>query len=82
MIARITYSDSELGTVKATLSEGAVWTADDPGMARTLNVLIESEDRSPARGDWLAWHAEKMAKMLDGRIELEAKDEPPGDVRY
>lgn len=82
MIAKITYSDAELGTVTATLSEDAAWTADDPDMARTLNTLIASEDQSPARGDWLAWHAEKMAAMLEGRIKFEAKDEPPGDVRY
>lgn len=82
MIARITYSDSELGTVEATLSEDADWTADDPGMAQTLNTLIASEDRSPARGDWLVWHAEKMAKLLDAEIELETKNEPPGNARY
>lgn len=82
MIARITYSDSELGTVTATLGEDATWTADDPGMARSLNASIASEDRSPARGDWLVWHAEKMAKLLDAEIELETKNEPPGDVRY
>jgi hypothetical protein len=82
MIARITYTDAALGTVTATLSEDALWSADDENMADTLNALIAVEDTSPARGDWMVWHAEKMAAMLEGEVEIEAKPAPPGDTLY
>jgi hypothetical protein len=82
MIARITYTDSEHGTVTATLSEDALWSADDEDMADTLNALIAAEDTSPARGDWMVWHAEKMAGVLGGTIEAEAKPEPSADTLY
>lgn len=82
MICKITYNDSEMGSVAAVLAEDAVWTCDDPEMERALNALIVAEDRAPARGDWLGWHAEKVARLLAGRLDLESKPAPSGDVRY
>jgi len=82
MIARLIYSDAELGRVTATLGDDATWTGDDPETVRSLNALLAAEDRSPARGDWLAWHAEKMAKVLGARAEFERKKAPPADTVY
>lgn len=83
MIARITYIDADLGPLTATLGDDGAWTCDDPAMQSLLNTLLATEDRSPARGDWLAWHAEQMAEMLDGTIEVEPKTPPTDpDLRY
>lgn len=83
MIARITYVDSEMGEVTATLGDDATWTADDPAMAMALNALIGSEDRSPARGDWLGWHAGWVGGLVGGKVEFEPKAAPTeAGVRY
>jgi len=83
MIARITYEDAAFGRVTATLAEDATWTADDRAMATALNALAASEDRSPARGDWLTWHAERMAALLDGEVAVASKTVPAeAGIRY
>jgi len=82
VIARVTYTDGDGARLVATLGDDVTWTADDPEMASALNALIRAEDRSAARGDWAAWHAEKMARRLGASIEIEPKDPLPEGTVY
>lgn len=80
MIARITYKSGGKPAV-ATLGDDGRWTAPDPLQAAMLNLFYQGADRSPARGNWQQFHARKMAGMLGGTVEFEAKESmPPGTI--
>lgn len=82
MIARLTYTDGDGDEQVVTLGEDARWVGTDAAIVGALNDRIAGEDRSPARGNWMVWHARKMAEVLGAEIEVEEKEPGPDDARY
>jgi hypothetical protein len=77
MIARLAYTDGDGDEQVATLGEDGHWTCSDAAIGRVLDDRIAAEDRSPARGNWMAWHARKMAEVLGAEVEVEEKRPAP-----
>lgn len=82
MIARLTYLDGDGNRHTATLEDDCTWTGDDAETVESLNALIATEDRSPARGDWAGWHAERMAGVLGAEVEFAPTQPAPADMLY
>jgi hypothetical protein len=73
----------EKGLIATLTEESGLWrwTGDDPDIVETLNLLLETCDRSPSLGNWVIAHANRMAGIFAGTAEFEGfADPPPGRV--
>jgi hypothetical protein len=88
MIARFAFTLFG-AQAEATLTDDLDWqiTAEDKESAKTvqdgLNALLDSEDKSPARGFWYLAHANEMATILKAKdVEFEKKQPLPSGTIY
>jgi hypothetical protein len=83
MIAEIHFQLGEEPAI-ATLGDDATWTIapPDPLLTDALNLIAQTADRSPARGNWAQWHAEQVSQRLDGTVTYAPTDPVPAGLVY